>query len=135
MKAEISPDGKIITVTIPMKLGRRGGRKMIIAPDGQELQPELLRDDSLARLVAKAYKWLRLLESGKTPSIQAIAEEENTDPSYVAKVLRLTLLAPDIIDLILKNRQPDTMTWRELRKPFPMLWEEQRKKWGIKSVI
>lgn len=53
------------------------------------------------------------------------------DESYVAKVLRLTLLAPDIIERILDGRQPDVLTWRELIKPFPMLWSEQREKWGI----
>ncbi|MBF0285081.1 MAG: hypothetical protein HQL51_11560 [Magnetococcales bacterium] len=85
----------------------------------------------MARLVAKAHKWLRLLESGKAASIRAIAEQERIDESYVAKVLRLTLLAPDIIEAILDDRQPDVMTWRELRKPFPMEWEQQRDVWGI----
>jgi hypothetical protein len=130
MKAELSQDGKIITVTIPMKFGRRGGRKMVIPPDGVGSLP-LQRDDALARLLAKAYRWLQMLESGKAPSIRAIAYEENTDPSYVAKVLRLTLLAPDIIDLILDGNQPDIMTWRELSKPFSAEWPKQRDLWGI----
>lgn len=74
---------------------------------------------------------MQILESGEAPSIQAIAEEEEADPSYVAKVLRLTLLAPDIVGLILDNRQPDILTWRELRKTFPMEWGEQRALWNI----
>ena len=131
MKAEISPDGKIITVTIPMKLGKRGGRKMIIAPDGQQLPPELPKNDSMARLVVRAHQWLKELEEGRVSSIRELAEREERDESYVAKVLRLTLLAPDIVKLIIENRQPDVLTWRELRKSFPMLWSEQRERWGI----
>jgi hypothetical protein len=131
MKAAMSPDGKIITVTIPMKLGKRGGRKMIIAPDGHELPPELPIDDSLARLVAKAHKWLGMLESGRVGSIKEISEIESTDDSYVGKVLRLTLLAPDIVKMIVDGRQPDIMTWRVLARPFPSEWGEQRALWGI----
>ena len=131
MKAEISPDGKIITVTIPMKLGKRGGRKMIIAPDGQQLPPELPHNDALARLVARAYQWLKDLESRRVGSIKEIAENEKLDESYIGKVLRLTLLAPDIVKLILDNQQPDTMTWRELSRPFPSEWGEQRERWGL----
>ncbi|MBF0126875.1 MAG: hypothetical protein HQM02_06650 [Magnetococcales bacterium] len=55
-----------------------------------------------------------------------------SDESYVAKVLRLTLLAPDIIiEAILDDRQPDVMTWRELAKPFPEEWPEHRERWRI----
>ncbi|MBF0176956.1 MAG: hypothetical protein HQL63_08935 [Magnetococcales bacterium] len=131
MKAELSRDGKEIIVTIPVCLKRRGGRKLIIAPEGAGMPTP--RDDTLARLVAKAHKWLRLLEGGKVPSISALAEQEKFDLSYASRVLSLTLLAPDIIEAILDDRQPDVMTWRELRKPFPMIWEEQREKWGIKN--
>ena len=131
MKAEMSPDGKIITVTIPMKLGKRGGRKMVIAPDGQQLPPGLPQNDALAKLVARAHQWLIELESRRVGSIKEIAENEKLDESYVGKVLRLTLLAPDIVKLILNNQQPDMMTWRELSRPFPSEWGEQRVRWGL----
>ena len=104
---------------------------MIIAPDGQQLPPELPYNDALAKLVAKAYQWLRELESRRVGSIKEIAENEKLDESYVGKVLRLTLLAPDIVKLILDNQQPDMMTWRELSRPFPSEWGEQRVRWGI----
>ncbi len=116
-----------------MTLRRRGGRKLIIAPDGMEMAPPMPRDDGLARLVAKAHQWLEMLESGKVASIRAIAEQEKSDASYVGKVLRLTLLAPDIVESILNNKQPDIMTWRELSKPFPVEWEKQREKWNLQE--
>ncbi|MBF0613001.1 MAG: hypothetical protein HQL55_17920 [Magnetococcales bacterium] len=129
MKAELSRDGKEIIVTIPMQLRRRGGRKLIIAPDGIEPPPP--REETLAKLVARAHRWLKLLESGKVASIRALAEQEKLNESYVSRVLNLTLLAPAIVEMILDGKQPDRMTWRELRKPFPMVWSEQKEKWGL----
>ena len=129
MKAELSQDGQIIVVTIPMVLRRRGGRKWIIAPEGMEDAPP--REETLAKLVAKAHKWLKMLESGQSPSVRALADQEGLDESYVARVLRLTLLAPDIVAAIIDGQQPDILTWRELRKPFPMEWEKQRERWGF----
>lgn len=133
MKAELSKDGTIIIVTIPMQWRRRGGRKLIIAPEGAEIPPP--RDETLAKLVAKAHRWLKMMESGKVASIRALAEQEKLDYSYAGRVLNLTLLAPDIVEMILDGRQPDVLTWRELRKPFPMLWTEQRERWGIPAPV
>ncbi len=59
------------------------------------------------------------------------AESEQIDASYVAKILRLTLLAPDIVEAILDNRHPDILMWRELSRPFPVEWGEQRRLWGM----
>lgn len=125
----MSKDGKVIVVSIPRIMQKRNGKAQIIAPHGMETtQPQ---DETLAKLVAKAHKWLRLLESGQFKSIKELAETEDVDNSYLSKVLNLTLLAPDIVQAILDGRQPAIMTWRELRKPFPSLWTEQREKWGI----
>ena len=131
MYAELSQDGKEIIVTIPMQLRRRGGRKLIIPPRGSF--PEKPRDYTLPKLVAKAHRWLKMLENGEVSSMRAIAEQEKCDESYVGKMLRLTLLAPDIVELILDGQQPDILTWRELRKSFPVEWPKQREKWGIPS--
>lgn len=131
MKAELSEDESVITITIPMNFRKRGGRKRIVAPAGMDSSPMPQRDDSLPKLVAKAHQWLKMLENGGISSMRAIAEQEKRDESYVAKVLRLTLLAPDIVQLILDGQQPDVLTWRELRQQFPVEWPKQREKWGI----
>ncbi|MBF0141817.1 MAG: hypothetical protein HQL74_16280 [Magnetococcales bacterium] len=133
MKAELSKDGNTIVVTIPMNFRRRGGRTTIVAPEGMEM-PKTPRDDSLVKLLVKAHRWLRLIESGNFASIKDLAEHERIDGSYVARVLRLTLLAPDIKEAILDDKHPDMLTVRELAKPFPVLWEEQRVMWGMASV-
>lgn len=131
MKTELSPDGSTIIITIPMYLQKRGGRKRVMAPNGMEELPLPERDYTLAKLVAKAHRWLKALETGRARSIRALAEQEQLDDSYVAKVLRLTLLAPDLVEAILDGRQPEVLTWRELAKPFPMEWELQRAGWGV----
>ncbi|MBF0181984.1 MAG: hypothetical protein HQM03_18355 [Magnetococcales bacterium] len=132
MKAELSRDGTII-VSIPMQMRKRGGRTLIIAPEGMAMTKP--REESLAKLVVRAHHWLKLLEGKKFASVRELAEYKKTDASYMAKILRLTLLAPDIIELILDGRQPDIMTWEELRKSFPMLWSEQRERWGIPEPV
>lgn len=129
-RRELSEDGKTLVVFIPMQLKRSRARTQIILPPEVETLPPP-PDETLVRLVAKAHRWLKLLESGQFKTIKALAEKENVDNSYLSKVLRLTLLAPDIVRAILDGRQPAVMTWRELRKPFPLLWTEQRKLWGI----
>ncbi|MBF0310227.1 MAG: hypothetical protein HQL56_11940 [Magnetococcales bacterium] len=75
-----------------------------------------------------------MMESGQYRSIKDLAAQEQIDDSYLARVLRLTLLAPDIIVAILDGRQPDVLTWRELKNPFPMEWEQQREKWGFPKL-
>jgi hypothetical protein len=136
MKAEMSKDGSTIIVSIPMQFRRRGGRTTIIAPEGMDMppMPKAARDDSLVKLVVKAHRWLRMMESGKFASIKELADHEQIDDSYVARVLRLTLLAPDIVEAILDNQHPDVLTVRELMRPFPVLWTEQRDRWGIAQV-
>ena len=127
MKTEMSEDGLTIIITIPMNLRRRGGRKRIMASGGMELDFTTQRDDTLAKLVAKAHRWMKELESGKVSTVRSLAQREKTDESYVAKVMRLTLLAPDIVKMILDGTQPDSMTWKSLSRPFPVEWAEQRK--------
>ena len=101
-------DGNTITVTITMAWKRRGGRKVIIAPDGGDAwAPAKLRpDEALIRALARAHRWERLLEMGKYRSAGEIAETEKIDRSFVNRLLRLTLLAPDIQEAILDGRQP-----------------------------
>jgi hypothetical protein len=85
-----------------MTFQRRGGRKMIIAPDGREAwAPATPRpDDTLIRALARAHRWKRLLEDGTYRSAAELAEAEAITRSFVNRLLRLTLLAPDIVEPI-----------------------------------
>ncbi|MBF0295552.1 MAG: hypothetical protein HQL96_10215 [Magnetococcales bacterium] len=71
-----------------------------------------------------------MMESGQFRFIKDLVAQEQIDDAGLARVRRLTLLALDII-VILDGRQPDVLTWRELKNPFPMEWEQQREKWGM----
>ena len=112
-----------------MTFRRRGGRKLIVSPDGTVLTAAAARpviDGTLLKAVARAFRWRKLLDAGVYGSIKEIAAKEKIDPSYVGDVLRLTLLAPDIIEMILDGRQPPALQFESLRKSLPLLWDEQR---------
>lgn len=121
-------DGKTITVYIPMTWKRRGGRKVIIAPDGSNAwAPAKARpDETLIRALARAHRWKRLLDERTYRSATEIAEAERIDRSFVNRLLRLTLLAPDIQEAILHGRQPKVMQLEHLTRTLPVDWARQR---------
>ena len=122
-------DDNTIVVTIPMQWKRHGGRKVIIAPDGGDAwaptKPQ--RDETLIRALARAHRWKRLLEEGRYRSAGEIAEAEKITRSFVNRLLRLTLLAPDIVEAILDGLQPKAMQLEELTDAIPSEWEKQWK--------
>lgn len=83
-------------------------------------------DETLIRALARAHRWKRMLEKGGCSSTAEISERDKIDRSYVNRLLRLTLLAPDIQELILDGRQPKAMQLEELTRAIPVAWEEQR---------
>ena len=76
--------------------------------------------------LARAFRWKRLLESGEFTTIAELAEREGIAPSYITRVLRLTLLAPDIVEAILDGKQGPEVTLARLLEPFPAEWTIQR---------
>jgi hypothetical protein len=133
MKMELCPNRHTIKVFVPMTFQRRGGRKLIIAPDGAEdwAQPKPKQDNTLIKAIVRAKRWQKMLEDGKMPSSRQLAEREKTNPSYLARILRLTLLAPDIVEAILNGRQPKGLLLADLLKPFPVEWDRQRALFGF----
>jgi hypothetical protein len=119
-------DGETLVARIPMRFQRRGGRKRIVAPDGGEIvltsrpQP----NGTLVKALLRARRWQRMLDEGVYTSVSDIAEAERINRSYVSRVLRLTLLAPDIIERIADGRNLPGLS--ELLTPFPIEWEQQR---------
>ena len=130
-------DGKTITVRIPMTWKRRGGRKVIVAPDGGDAwAPAKPRpDETLIRALARAHRWKRMLEEGRYRSAAEIAEAEGVTRSFVNRLLRLTLLAPDIVEAILECRQPKAMQLEELTRAMPSGWAEQRESVAIGQSV
>jgi hypothetical protein len=119
-----------ITVRVPLAIRRRGGRKLVVTPDGATAPgatPARTRaDPALVKALARAHRWKRLLESGRYGSLAELAAAEKIDRSYLARTLRLTLLAPDIVEAILDGRQACSLALPALLEPMPSLWDEQR---------
>ena len=114
-----------MTVTVPLAIRRRGSRKVVMAPEGADWAPPRTRVDStLVKALARAFRWRRMLEEGRYGSLADLAAAEKINPSYVSRVLRLTLLAPDIVEAILDGRRPE-MTLPALMGPFSLEWERQ----------
>src|SRR5690349_1347576 len=83
-------------------------------------------DPAIVKVLARAFRWKRMLETDRYASISEIGAVEKIDRGYAGIILRLTLLAPDIVELILDGRQPSGMELADLLKPFPLEWEGQR---------
>jgi hypothetical protein len=79
----------------------------------------------MVKVIARAHRWKRLLESGRFTSVTELAEAEKINQSYLCRVLRLTLLAPDIVETILDGRQPAGLQIEDLLKPIPLEWGRQ----------
>jgi hypothetical protein len=121
-------DGQTLVVRIPMRFQRRGGRKRIVAPDGSELTPASKPhpDGTLVKALARAWRWQRMLDEGTYASVSEIAEAEKISKSYVSRILRLALLAPDLVEAILAGQTDQSLVLEQLERPLPASWEEQR---------
>jgi hypothetical protein len=109
---------------VPLTLRRRGVRRLV-QPQAEARETH---DSTLIEGLARAFHWQRLLDSGAMPSGSAIARAEGLHHSVVNELLRLTLLAPDIVELLMAGRQPRRMSliWFQ-RNPLPVDWEAQRR--------
>ena len=127
------PDSTTLTLYIPVEFKRRGGRKLVLAPDGLALPvpPKPSVDGIMVKMLVKAHRWRRRIESGLAKSITDLAEQEKVTIPYVTRVLALTCLAPDIVAAILDGRQPRGLSVNIMLKGVPEAWDEQRKGWGF----
>jgi hypothetical protein len=123
-----SPPPETVTLHVPFRIVKRGGRKEMHLPEGTT-QPRRT-DHTLVKALARAFRWKRMLESGEFATIVELAEREGIAPSYMTRVLRLTLLAPEIIEAILDGQQGQEVTLALLLKGFPERWDRQQDRIG-----
>jgi hypothetical protein len=128
-RAETRLDGDTLVVRIPMRFQRRGGRKRIVAPDGRDLAPATnpQPDGTLVKALARAWRWQRMLEEGVYATVREIGEAEGIDKGYVSGILRLALLAPDLVERILKPGKETKLDLSRFSKTFAAQWDQQRK--------
>ena len=124
---------EVISVDLPMTFRKRGGRKVIVLPDGSQGNPAPMAtiDNAMVKAIARAFRWQKLLENGTYGCLDEIARAEKIGASFVSRVVRLALLAPDIVEAILAGRQPASLTLKDLMAPFPVEWAGQRVLFGM----
>ncbi len=118
-----APTPETVTLHVPFRVVKRGGRKEMQLPDGTTKSRRT--DNTLVKALARAFRWKRMLESGEFATIAELAEREGIAPSYMTRILRLTLLAPDIVEAILDAKQGPEVTLAQMLEPFPSEWSSQ----------
>ena len=116
-----------LTVSLPIKLIRRGKCMAVTLPDGTTVQPRPWDDTPtpIQQALARGHRWLEMLQSGKAQSLTEVAELEGMDRAYVSRMVNLTTLAPDIVAAILDETLPDHVTLFDLASGTPLLWDDQ----------
>lgn len=113
-----------ITHDVPMQMRRRGVEmRLVVGGHG----PARV-DPILVKTIIRAHQWFSELTTGRVKNMAEIAAREDIDKSYVARVMDLAFLAPDITESILAGRQPAELSVEKLTKhmDLPLDWSEQR---------
>lgn len=118
-----TPIPDTVTIHVPFRLVKRGGRKEMQLPEGASIQRR--PDDALVKALARAFRWKRMLDSGEFATIAELAEREGIAAPYLTRTMRLAQLAPEVVEAILDGRQPRCLTLESLRQPLPESWVEQ----------
>lgn len=98
----------------------------LVPPGARHGRPAPRVDTALVKAIVRAHRWRQMLESGEYTCSAELAKAEKVNASYLSRILRLTLIAPDIIEAILAGRQPGTLQLDDLLKPVPATWTGQR---------
>lgn len=133
LESRSAPDKS--TVHVPLTLRRRGGRRTMLAPSDRLTVRRFERaaQNPVVLALAKAFRWRRQLESGAYVTVKELAAAESVNESYMSRVLRLTLLAPDIVEALLDSgSEPPGL--RLLLAPFPVAWSQQRRDYSAESA-
>lgn len=126
-RPKLGPDGMTMMVSIPISFRRQGGRKKVVTPSHSPAwsPPPSRIDNTIVKALVRAHRWRGLLESGKYTTVRELAKAEKINESYLCRVLRLTLLSPDLTEAILNGRQPYGLDLVRLLKSLPVEWDKQ----------
>jgi hypothetical protein len=116
-----------ITVRVPLAIRHRPGRKTVVKPMTDGVAPVTTRaDPALVKALARAFRYQRMLDENRYASITELAAVEKLDRGYLGSLLKLTLLAPDIVESVLDGRHPERIGLPVLLDPLPAAWDAQR---------
>jgi hypothetical protein len=120
--------GRTLIIRVPLPPRQRGGRKFVVGPGGIAWTGRrVVVDNTIVKALGRAHRWKAMLESGEYASMAELARSEKINLSYLCRVLRLTLLAPDISEALLDGKH-SRLQLSDLLRPVPLNWAEQRDK-------
>jgi hypothetical protein len=123
------------TLTVDARLKRCGGETKLIVPVGAAGTSPPRPNPTLVKALARAHSWVARLLSGPASSIRAIAQAEGLTGRYVARIIPLAFLAPDITEAILEGSHPQDLTLAKLCQRLPLAWPEQRRTLGFGPAL
>ena len=119
-------EAQMLTIRVPLAPRKLpSGRKLVLTPEGNAIEAPASVDITLVKALARAFRWRRMIETGRHATVAELAAAEKINPSYVSRVLRLTLLSPTMVEAILAGRQPEGVTLPALLEGVPVGWGEQ----------
>jgi hypothetical protein len=83
----------------------------------------------MVKALARAFRWRKMLDDGVHVTIEELAKSKGIAKTYVSQILRLTLLAPEIVEGILDGRQSEELQLDDLLADFPLDWVRQINAW------
>ena len=124
-----------VRVHVPMTFRKRSGRREIIVPDGLDGTKDCAPDyhEALVIAISRAHRWKKTLDERRYGSITELARAVKINRHYMARLLRLTLLAPDIIEAVLDGIEPDDFSLNKMVGEISSLWKEQRLGYGFRE--
>ena len=124
-KVEVLENGNV-KITIPMSFRSCAGRMRIVT---QELNTNF--NEPIITNLARAFRWQALIDSGKFSNVHELARAIGKDDGYVSRIIRLTLLSPEIIHAIIAGTLEEDIGIEQLKQAMPLMWNEQKKMFGM----
>lgn len=126
---KLAKAGRTLIIRVPLPPRRRGARKFIVGPGGITWTGRrVVVDNTIVKALGRAHRWKAMLESGDYASVTDLAKAENINLSYLCRVLRLTLLAPDIMVALLDGKQNCSLQLSAFLQSIPLIWAEQHER-------
>lgn len=119
------------TVSVPIQIRRRGGQKLVVLPGSVKPASGNIAarpDRKLLLSLARALRWQRQLDTGVRTTMAEIAEAEGLTASYVARILRMLLSAPAIIDVIVWTDELQECIVEDVEATSELLWMSKLQK-------
>jgi len=129
-------DNGNLRIHIPMIIRRMRGRKQVIVPqdlDGENQGAAEPVQAAVVQALTRAFSWAEILENGQVQSISELARNLRVDGSYLMRILKLTTLAPDIVEAIINGEEPGGLSQAKLTRTFPEDWRKQRRCFGVEN--